>query len=126
MTLRPIQKKKPELASKDDKIKALRKEVAGINADPPAPKRHPETVALLQLLKDKLLELDAPDALIALLDEQDVKIFTDYKPTDLYDQQILNNKVMAIYQIATEDLESKPNLSDEAAQQITNIMASKS
>lgn len=78
------------------------------------------------MLKDKLLELDAPDALIALLDEQDVKIFTDYKPTDLYDQQILNNKVMAIYQIATEDLESKPNLSDEAAQQITNIMASKS
>ena len=80
----------------------------------------------MQLLKDKLLELDAPDALIALLDEQDVKIFTDYKPTDLYDQQILNNKVMAIYQIATEDLESKPNLSDEAAQQITNIMAAKS
>jgi acetyltransferase-like isoleucine patch superfamily enzyme len=105
-------------------IADLREKIARIEEDDGGPSNWGDP-AFLVSLHEKLFSLSAPKALMDFVQDISGKIFSNYDSVDAHDQQILNNKVMAIYELSISEKSDPIVLPPQIKKQILNIMASK-
>ena len=81
--------------------------------------------SFVALLGEMLFEFGTPDVLIKFLISEQRKIYSDYDMLNPHDQQILNNKVVAINQLVVDRPDEHAELSVGVKQKVLNIMSRK-
>jgi len=81
--------------------------------------------AFLKLVQEKLFDLNVPEEVGFYLASQENKLFSDYNFVDPHDQQILNDKIVAINQILVEESTNFIERSPAHKRQILSIMTTK-
>ncbi|WP_386685105.1 hypothetical protein [Loktanella sp. R86503] len=111
----------------NDKAAGIKALQSLINAVPTDPQRaaNDEERAFSDFITEKLVDANAPEALIDVISEIAAKIYGKYDMTSPADIVILNNKLTYLIDIANTREDNNAPLSKSMRQQVLDVMRSK-